>query len=129
MRINSKYLWHYIWNLDDDELPIRFKVYKNDVYTGTIIKWDGKDFWWKPGTFQAGLFYDCLCNFELIEKNKKIEKMPYYDYTKIVESTNKSKTIELMLEKHEKRINDMHKKINKLIDEINKLKENNECKR
>jgi len=54
---------------------------------------------------------------EIIEEEKKIpEKLPYYDYSKIMSSNDKLKTIELMLEKHEKRLNDNWEKINEIID-------------
>lgn len=60
---------------------------------------------------------------EILEEENKIEKMPYYDYSEIMSSEDNLKTMELMIEKHEKRINDNWEKINEIIDEINKLKE------
>ena len=67
MKINSRQLWKYIFDLDDIK-EIKFKIYKDDVYTGTIIKWDGENFWWEPGTFSTGSFFDPTCDFEIIEE-------------------------------------------------------------
>lgn len=63
-------------------------------------------------------------NYEVheIKEDKKIKKMPYYDYSEIMASNNKQKTIELMIEKHEKRINDSWDKLNEIIYVINEMK-------
>lgn len=60
---------------------------------------------------------------EIIEEDKKIEKLPYYSLEKIQKSENKDEWYENRIKLLEKRINDYHNKINELIDEINNLKE------
>lgn len=63
-------------------------------------------------------------DIEIIEEDKKIEKLPHYDYSQIMKCKNKDKFVEKLLEKHDLRLNNYHEKINELIDEINNLKEN-----
>lgn len=54
------------------------------------------------------------------KEDKKIKKMPYYDYKKITSENNRDKFIEKLLEKHDKRLNDYHEKINEIISYLNK---------
>ena len=56
---------------------------------------------------------------EIIEEDKKIKKLPYYDYKETMSENNRDKFIEKLLEKHDKRLNDYHEKINEIIDYIN----------
>ena len=57
---------------------------------------------------------------KIIEEDKKIKKLPYYDYKEITSENNRDKFIEKLLEKHDKRLNDYHEKINEIIDYLNK---------
>lgn len=63
---------------------------------------------------------------EIIEEDKKIERLPHYDYSQIMKCKNKDKFVEKLLEKHDLRLYNYHEKINELIDEVNRLKENKE---
>lgn len=57
---------------------------------------------------------------EIIEEDKKIKKLPYYDYKEIMSENNRDNSIKKLLEKHDKRLNDYHEKINEIIDRLNK---------
>ena len=57
---------------------------------------------------------------KIIEEDKKIKKLPYYDYKEITSENNRDKFIEKLLEKHDKRLNDYHEKIDEIIDYLNK---------
>lgn len=104
--INSEHLWNYINELARNE-KVKFKVYCDDSYVTNIL-WNGENFEWESGTFTSEAFFNPLYDFEIIEENKKIEKLD----------------IDKMLQiKKWKRDKNAWKKINELIDEINKLKE------
>ena len=55
----------------------------------------------------------------LNEEDKKIKRLPYYDYKETMSENNRDKFIEKLLEKRDKRLNDYHEKINEIIDYIN----------
>lgn len=104
--INSEHLWNYINELARNE-KVKFKVYCDDSYVTNIL-WNGENFEWESGTFTSEAFFNPLYDFEIIEENKKIEKLD----------------IDKMLQiKKWKRDKNAWKKINELIDEVNKLKE------
>lgn len=96
--INSKDLFYFI-----NDLPIgrkaNFKVYCGNSYL-TDIHWDGDDFCWESGKFSSGAFFNTDYWFEIIEEDKKIEKL----------------NLEHMS------IYEMFLKVQELIDEVNKLK-------
>ena len=106
---------------NNEEVPKKIK-YKNFVYGWvwkykTYIRYDitGKELYITTNNLNDEV--------EIIEEDKKIEKLPYYSLEKIQKSKNKDEWHENRLELLEKRINDYHNKINELIDEVNKLKE------
>ena len=104
--INSEHLWNYINELARNEKG-KFKVYCDDSYVTNIL-WNGENFEWESGTFTSEAFFNPFYDFEIIEENKKIEKLD----------------IDKMLQiKKWKRDKNAWKKINELIDEVNKLKE------
>jgi len=58
---------------------------------------------------------------EIIEEDKKIEKLPYYSLEKIQKAKNKEEHYKRRIELLEKRVEDYHNKINELIDKVNSL--------
>lgn len=101
-KINSETLYELI-NDGTIKANTKMRVYKDDVYI-TTITFDGYDFIWETGTFSSGMLFNPLCDFEIIEKDKKIEKIGYLKYCE--------NPVEIIL----------HIKIDELIDELNKLK-------
>ena len=71
--INSEHLWNYINELERNE-KVKFKVYFDDNYVTNIV-WNGENFEWESGTFTSEAFFNPLYDFEIIEENKKIEKL------------------------------------------------------
>lgn len=104
MKINSEKLWDYIFNLATNE-KVKFRVYYANNYL-TNIFWDGENFNWESGMFTSGAFFNPLYDFEVIEEDKKIEKL----------DKNRYIGTDLSVE------DDMFDKINELIEEIEKLK-------
>ena len=105
--VDDRITRHYIFFYDEDE-----QEYKDDELF----------------PLGARLILDRVLNkkvevLDLLEEQKKIEKLSYYSLKKIQKSKNKDEWYENRLELLEKRINDYHNKINELIDEVNKLKE------
>ena len=107
-KVNSKDLWEYIFNKVIDK-KVKFKVYYDDCYV-TEILWNEKKFEWETGTLTSEAFFNPLYDFEVIEEDKKIEKL----VIKLVE---------------EREHYDLKVKINELIDELNKLKGGSDAKR
>ena len=118
MKINSKDLFNYINNLKSNE-KVKFKVYYNDCYI-TEVYWDGGNFKWESGQFASGAFFDSHFDFEIIEEDKKIEKLKI-ENGKIVGNWENGSIYNYTLSAPQTVI---VKKINELIDEVNKLKEN-----
>lgn len=61
---------------------------------------------------------------EIIEEEKKIKKLPYYNFKEIQKAKNEEEWYEKRIALLEARVNDYHNKTNELIDEINSIKEN-----
>lgn len=72
-KINSKNLWDFINELARNE-KVKFKVYCDDSYVTNIL-WNGENFEWESGTFTSEAFFNPLYDFEVIEEDKKIEKL------------------------------------------------------
>lgn len=111
--INSEHLWNYINELARNE-KVKFKVYCDDSYVTNIV-WNGENFEWESGTFTSEAFFNPLYDFEIIEEDKKIEKLEYSNGGLTLHYGNDDYAIV----NHEKIIIN---KINELIDEIEKLK-------
>ena len=77
MKVNSEHLYNYINDLATDE-KVKFKVYYDDSYV-TEIYWNGESFEWDTGTFTSEAFFNPLYDFEVIEEDKKIEKLDTKD--------------------------------------------------
>ena len=77
MKVNSEHLYNYINDLATDE-KVKFKVYYDDSYV-TEIYWNGESFEWDTGTFTSEAFFNPLYDFEVIEEDKKIEKLEYIE--------------------------------------------------
>ena len=73
MKVNSEHLYEYINDLATDE-KVKFKVYYDDYYV-TEIYWNGESFEWDTGTFTSEAFFNPLYDFEVIEEDKKIERI------------------------------------------------------
>lgn len=107
-KINSETLYELI-NDGTIKANTKMRVYKDDVYI-TTITFDGYDFIWETGTFSSGMLFNPLCDFEIIEEDKKIERFEMctggimgFDGVENITSGLKDK-------------------INEIIDELNKLK-------
>ncbi len=105
MKIKSESLYDLV-NVEGLKPGTKLNVYLDDVFK-TQITFDGYGFKWENGTFDSGLFFNPLVEFEIIEEDKKIEKLDIFIFGN-----------ELDQEIGRNRI-----KINELIDEINRLKE------
>lgn len=122
-KINSEHLWNYINELSRNE-KVKFKVYCDDSYVTNIV-WNGENFEWESGTFTSEAFFNPLYDFEVIEEDKKIEKLNIEYNAKIrneryIEKGD-NKIISLTVPDYELAI-----KINELIDVVNELKEKSE---
>ena len=109
MKINSEHLFKYINELATNQ-KVKFKVYYDDSYV-TEVLWNGESFEWDAGTFTSEAFFNPLYDFEVIEEDKKIEKL--------MDKLNRSE----MGDDFYYHIMRNRIKINELIDEVNKLKE------
>jgi hypothetical protein len=118
MKINSKDLFNYISNLKLNE-KVKFKVWYDDCYI-TEIFWDGENFNWESRDFTSGAFFDSLFDFEIIEEDKKIEKLKIKD-GKITGNWENGNYYCYTLSSPQAVIVN---KLNELVDEVNKLKEN-----
>ena len=103
MKVNSEHLYEYINDLATDE-KVKFKVYYDDYYV-TEIYWNGESFEWDTGTFTSEAFFNPLYDFEVIEEDKKIERISEITFRN---STDNIKEEVLLY------------KINEIIDYINK---------
>ena len=122
-KINSEHLWNYINELSRNE-KVKFKEYCDDSYVTNIV-WNGENFEWGSGTFTSEAFFNPLYDFEVIEEDKKIEKLNIEYNAKIrneryIEKGD-NKIISLTVPDYELAI-----KINELIDVVNELKEKSE---
>ena len=77
MKTNSVQLYDYVNDLGTDE-KVKFKVYRDDVFTGEIVYWDGENFNWESGRFSSGAFFNPLYDFEKIEEDKDIKGVELY---------------------------------------------------
>ena len=126
MKINSKKLWDYIFNLGTYE-KAKFKVYYDDNYL-TEIYWDGDNFNWEPGKFTSGAFFNPLYDFAIIEEEQDIEYEDICEWGK--EAIKDIKTNERYktggLEKYVSVLaetqNEIIRNQQKIIKEVNKLK-------
>lgn len=108
MKVNSAGLYDLI-NQKNIKPNTKINVYLDDIYKTQII-YDGKCFNWTSGTFDSSYFFNPLVDFEIMEKDEKIEKL-------VIKSVEDRETFELK------------SKINELIDKMNEFVEvNNESK-
>lgn len=127
MKINSEKLWNYIFNLAPNE-KVKFRVYYDDNYL-TNIFWDGENFNWESGMFTSGAFFNPLYDFEIIEEDKKIEKIDkrVLSQNLMIADSNapideKWKLVQKLIYDNSIEIEKVKNKLNELIDEVNKLK-------
>ena len=73
---------------------------------------------------EAFVLEDLNKEVEIIEEDKKIEKLPYYSLKKIQKAENKEEHYKRRIELLEKRVEDYHNKINELINKVNSLEKN-----
>ena len=111
MKIKSKELYCAINNGILKE-NTKINVYRDDVYI-TQITFNGYDFIWENGELTSGVFFDSLCDFEVIEEPKEIEELP------MEKGSMNDKTF---LAKY---ITHNRYKINELVREVNELKKEN----
>ena len=111
MKIKSEKLYYLINNGTIKE-NTKINVYRDDVYITQII-FDGYDFNWENGKLTSGVFFDPLCDFEIIEEPKEIEELP-------MEKGDINDKPFLA-----KYITHNRYKINELVREINKLNKEN----
>lgn len=108
MKVNSAGLYDLI-NQKNIKPNTKINVYLDDIYKTQII-FDGECFNWTSGTFDSSYFFNPLVDFEIMEKDEKIEKL-------VIKSVEDRETFELK------------SKINELIDKMNEFVEvNNESK-
>ena len=120
MRVNSEHLYNYINDLATDE-KVKFKVYYDDNYV-TEIYWNGECFEWDTGTFTSEVFFNPLYDFEVIEEDKKIEKLETYDIAgNIFLEDCCFKYIPIDKEKLTANEQVFVNKINEIIDKINEV--------
>lgn len=117
MKVNSAGLYDLI-NQKNIKPNTKINVYLDDIYKTQII-FDGECFNWTSGTFDSSYFFNPLVDFEIMEEEKKLEKInetiAYSDNTYTYSWTRKEKIL----------VN----KINELIDKIKDFMEvNNESK-
>ena len=113
MKVNSEHLYEYINNLATDE-KVKFKVYYDDYYV-TEIYWNGESFEWDTGTFTSEAFFNPLYDFEVIEEDKKIEKLTTGDTLILVPTDEIGVKVS-----YSDDYNTLANKINEIIDKINK---------
>lgn len=107
-------------------LPKKIKMYGN-IYE---LKKDGYDnhYYYDGNLYTLIKDLDDTCDLnheiEIIEEDKKIEKLPYYSLEKIQKAKNREEHIEKRIQLLEKRIDDYHNKINEIIDKLKEMEEN-----
>ena len=103
-----------------EEVPSKIK------YDNIIFEYDG-DYYSSENNvlFEEYCYVTTSLNdeVEVIEEDKKIEKLPYYSLERIQKAPTKDTWFDERITLLEQRINDYHEVINELIDEVNKLKE------
>ena len=127
MKIKSEKLWNYIFNLAPNE-KVKFRVYYDDNYL-TNIFWDGENFNWESGMFTSGAFFNPLYDFEIIEEDKKIEKIDkrVLSQNLMIADSNapideKWKLVQKLIYDNSIEIEKVKNKLNELIDVVNELK-------
>ena len=127
MKINSEKLWNYINELARNE-KVKFKVYCDDSYVTNIL-WNGENFEWESGTFTSEAFFNPLYDFEIIEEDKKIEKLDkrVLSQNLMIADSNapideKWKLVQKLIYDNSIEIEKVKNKLNELIEEIEKLK-------
>lgn len=107
MKINSKDLYGYIDSLKTGEV-VKFNVWRDDIFTGVQVIWDGVNFNWESGKFSSGEFFSPLYDFEIVDD--KPEQIDLFEFGELEEANH----YEL-----KKRCNELAKATNYLLKKVN----------